>query len=171
MPLNVPAQFVELPHQAQRRKCVHPTRASKVDIQSGVRSLCHQVADAIDMTDSGSNPLFAILAIDDSPDVILIQSADEFEILAVGFEAMPAPDGVLRLRVTIGFEVRIESVLVKHEHFARCDHHNAQFGERVRSHASTFSTLACNAAAEPHGFSRARSSPVAARIALNSCQT
>ena len=80
-----------------------------------MRHFGHQVTNAIDIVDSGCDPLLTMFAIDDRPNAVRIQTTNEFEILAEVFQAMPALNGMLRFWMAIRFEIRIEGVFVEYQ--------------------------------------------------------
>jgi hypothetical protein len=58
--------------------------------------LVTKLRDGIDIVNAGCDPLLAMFTIDDCPNAVRIQSTNEFEILAVVFQAMPTPNEMLR---------------------------------------------------------------------------
>lgn len=79
-------------------------------------NLGHQITHAIDVVNIWDNPLVRVIAtVKYRPNVIFIQSKNQSKVFAVSLEPMTAPNVVVRLRMAIGNEKIVESVLVQNE--------------------------------------------------------
>lgn len=86
---------------------------TKINSQSIMRSLGYQIANPIDVMDSRRNPLICVApTFNNRPDVVFIKVLDEQKIFTKCFKSNSAPNIMLRFRMTVRSEKRIESVFM-----------------------------------------------------------
>lgn len=75
----------------------------------------YEIANAIHIVVASRNPLIrSITTIDNRPEILGLDIADNFEVCSESFETDSTPNIVkLRVRVQVGFEMLVKSVFVK----------------------------------------------------------
>ena len=101
---------------------------AKLDGHIAMRQSRQQVADAVYPADSRSDPLVAaFIRIHDSPHVKWIERSHEIKILAIGFQAVAAPNIVVRQRMPVGLEVFVKDIFVKYQRSTVCNRRHSHW--------------------------------------------
>ena len=76
--------------------------------------LCNQIAQSIYVVVTSGDPLVSRIAVHDGPQIIRIMTADDLKVFAKRLQSMAAPNIVLRIGMTDGFEIFVEGIFVQY---------------------------------------------------------